>query len=49
MVALPSIKEIWFGVDGYGTWKESEVNTSEIKNFISKILIYKLKKKMMIL
>ncbi len=34
MVALPSIKEIWFGVDGYGTWKENETNTSEIKNFI---------------
>ena len=34
MVALPSIKEIWFGVDGYGTWKENEINTSEVKNFI---------------
>jgi len=35
MVALPSIQEIWFGVDGYGTWRENEMNTSENKNFVS--------------
>lgn len=34
MVALPSIKEIWFGVQGYGTWKESGMKSTDIRKFV---------------
>ena len=32
MVLLPRLKEIWFGIDGFGTWKESEESSSQKKD-----------------
>lgn len=33
-VLLPSIHEMWFGVNGIGTWKENENSNPEINKFI---------------
>ncbi len=35
MVVLPSLGEIWFGVDGYGTWQEEGQNSLENNNFLT--------------
>ena len=34
MVVLPN-KELWFGIEGIGTWKEEEDSPLEKKQFLS--------------